>query len=92
MSSGKVVLGVLAGVAVGAIAGLLFAPEKGSDTRKKMMGMGEDYFDDLKEKFESFMDSMTEKLETAQDEAGNMVSKGKARYEDTKKEFNGMSN
>jgi gas vesicle protein len=84
MSSGKVALGVLAGVAVGAIAGLLFAPEKGSDTRKKMMGMGEDYYEELKEKFESFMNSMTEKLETAQDEAGNMISKGKSKYEEAK--------
>ncbi len=92
MSTGKVVLGVMAGVAVGAIAGILFAPEKGSDTRKKMLGMGEDYFEDLKGKFESFIGSLTEKLETAQDEAGNMVSNGKSKYEEAKKEFNGMSN
>lgn len=91
MSSGKVVLGVLAGVAVGAIAGILLAPEKGSETRKKMIGKGGDYFDELKDKFESFMDSMTEKLEKAQGDAENMVSKGKSKYEEAKKDFNGLA-
>lgn len=91
MSSGKVVLGVLAGVAVGAIAGLLFAPEKGSDTRKKLIGKGEDYFDELKEKFDAYLESMTDKLEMAQDEAGNMISKGKSKYEEAKKDFNGLN-
>jgi hypothetical protein len=36
MSSGKVLLGVLAGAAAGALAGILFAPEKGSKTRKRI--------------------------------------------------------
>ena len=36
MSTGKLVVGVLAGVAVGALVGMLFAPDKGSETRKKI--------------------------------------------------------
>ena len=36
MSTGKIVVGVLAGVAVGALLGVLFAPDKGSETRKKI--------------------------------------------------------
>lgn len=35
MNSGKVVLGALAGLAAGALLGILFAPDKGSETRKK---------------------------------------------------------
>ena len=36
MSTGKVVLGTLAGLAIGAIAGILFAPDKGSKTINKL--------------------------------------------------------
>ena len=51
MSSGKLLLGVLAGVATGALLGILFAPEKGSVTRKKIAKSSEDYADSLKDKF-----------------------------------------
>ncbi|WP_430908088.1 YtxH domain-containing protein [Maribacter sp. 2-571] len=35
-SNSNTALGVLAGAAVGALAGILFAPDKGSNTRKKI--------------------------------------------------------
>ena len=36
MSKSKVLLGVLGGVAAGALLGMLFAPEKDSKTRNKI--------------------------------------------------------
>jgi gas vesicle protein len=48
MSTNKIVLGVLGGVAVGALAGILFAPAKGTKTRKRIMKKGNDYTKDLK--------------------------------------------
>jgi gas vesicle protein len=37
MSSGKVILGIIAGASIGAIAGILLAPDKGTATRKKIV-------------------------------------------------------
>lgn len=75
MSTGKVLLGLLAGVATGALLGILFAPEKGCETRKKIAKKGKDYADDLTHKMNDFVEEMTEKFETvvkkAKDSAGS---------------------
>ncbi len=64
MSSGKVLLGILAGAATGALMGILFAPDKGVNTRKKIVSKGEEYAEDLKEKFGEFVDNVAEKYES----------------------------
>ncbi len=46
----KIGLAFLAGAAVGAIAGVLLAPDKGSETRKKMADKARDFGDAVKEK------------------------------------------
>jgi len=86
MNSGKVLLGVLAGIAAGAMLGILFAPEKGSKTRKQILDKGEDYADELKHRFDELIDSITQKYHTARREAEEMVSKGKAKFEEAKNE------
>lgn len=84
MSTGKVVLGTLAGVAIGAIAGILFAPEKGSVTRKQIMDKSDDYVNNLKSKFDEFSDSLTDKLRSTEKDAENLVEKGKEKYGEAK--------
>ena len=64
MSTGKVLLGLLAGVATGALLGILFAPEKGCETRKKIAKKGKDYANGLTHKMNDFVEEMTEKFET----------------------------
>jgi gas vesicle protein len=71
MSSGKVILGILAGAAAGALLGILFAPDKGSTTRKKILSKGEEYADDLKAKFSEFVDKVAEKFDSAKEEVKN---------------------
>jgi gas vesicle protein len=87
MQSGKVLLGALAGVAAGAFLGILFAPKKGSKTRRKIMNKGSDYADGLKDKFDDFLGTVSKKVETAQKEAESMAANGKAKYEEAKKDL-----
>lgn len=82
MSSGKVLLGVLAGVAVGATLGILFAPDKGSTTRKKISRKGDDYAEELEEKFNEFIESISNKFEDLKEEAAQMTENGKLKVEE----------
>ena len=86
MSTGKVLLGVLAGAAAGALLGVLLAPDKGSETRKKLAKKSEDYTDALKEKFDELVGGMSEKYEEVKSDAKNMAQNGKAKIDDFKKE------
>ncbi|KAF0232732.1 MAG: hypothetical protein FD181_3845 [Prolixibacteraceae bacterium] len=75
MSSGKVVLGLLAGVAVGALAGILFAPAKGSKTRKRIMNKGENYADSLKDKLNDLLEKTSKKFEKVKEEVTDFTEK-----------------
>lgn len=68
MSSGKVLLGLLAGVAGGALLGVLFAPDKGTVTRKKITSKGDEFADSLKDKFNEYMDTLSEKMDDVKNE------------------------
>lgn len=72
----KVVLGLLAGAAMGAIAGILFAPDKGSETRKKIGKKTSDMGDQLKSSFNDFVDTVKEKYRNAKVEAEEVAEKG----------------
>lgn len=73
MSIQKVLIGVLAGATAGATLGILFAPDKGSTTRKRFSRKGIDYTDELEQKFNDLIDSITEQFETVVEEVNRMT-------------------
>ena len=84
MNSGKVLLGLLAGVAAGALLGVLFAPDKGSVTRKKITRKSEDYADGLTEKFNEFLDTLNEKFDDVKEGVENLKTKAENIKEEAK--------
>jgi gas vesicle protein len=84
MKSEKVLIGLLAGVAVGALLGVLFAPEKGSVTRKNISSKGQKLADDLTEKLDDFIDTVKEKFEEVLEEVENVKFKSDTVKDDVK--------
>jgi gas vesicle protein len=70
--SGKIIGAVLLGAVAGAVIGILFAPEKGSQTRKKLMDGAKNLAEDMKENLTDTVNSILNKSE-----AGQVIAEGK---------------
>jgi gas vesicle protein len=63
--SEKILLALAAGFAAGALLGVLLAPDKGSETRKKIKDQGKKLGEDLKEQFNKTKSDLNELKEDA---------------------------
>jgi gas vesicle protein len=79
MKTTKALLAVVAGVAAGAVLGLLFAPNKGSDTRRKIAKKSDDLANELSNridaKFDEVVDVIGSKEKKATKQANENVTK-----------------
>ena len=68
MSKKQILTGVLTGVAVGAVFGVLFAPAKGTETRKKFARRSSDTIYELKDKFDYLVSKGSRTLKHAEED------------------------
>jgi len=83
MKTSNVVLSIVAGAAVGALLGVLFAPDKGANTRGKLTRKGEGLVDELKGKVDYYKGRTTEMIDrfadTIHSHKDGMIENGKAK-------------
>ncbi len=82
MNTGKVLLGLLAGVAIGATMGILFAPDKGTSTRNKIARKSNEYVEEWEETFNEFMSSIARKFESLKSDALDMAENGEHKIKE----------
>ena len=85
MNKGKVVLGALAGLATGAIAGILLAPEKGSVSRKQIIDQGNDFVGKLKQKINYASEPIRDTFIATKNDAEGWVNKGQEKIDEAAK-------
>lgn len=66
MSTGKIIAGIIAGAAVGASLGILFAPDKGSETRTRIAGS-------FKNRFKRAGDAISDEFEDIQEDVSDLT-------------------
>jgi len=76
----KVLIGLLTGLAAGAALGLLFAPEKGSETRDRLN-------QSLKDLGDSIKDRAADEINNLASLKDKVVTSVKSKLQDTEEEF-----
>ena len=76
-STSKILLGFVAGAAIGGALGILLAPDKGSETRRKIVEKGSEMSESLGESLNGFG-------ETVKDKFNDVVENVKGTFNRTK--------
>ena len=75
MSNSKLLAGILLGAAAGAVLGILLAPDKGAETRKKLSQKKNKMEEELMSKFGEVKETIKEKYDSIRKEANEILEK-----------------
>lgn len=75
-NTGKVIGALLVGVAIGGVLGVLFAPDKGSNTRAKIKGNTQDLAESVKQKFNTVLEEAKAEFEALTNKVHTIKSNG----------------
>lgn len=75
--------GILIGLAVGAVVGLLLAPESGNKTRKRISSESDSFFKDLQDQLQSGLENIKDQyndyIDAAADKGQSLVGQAKKK-------------
>lgn len=86
-STTKVVLGIIGAAAAGAVIGMLLAPEKGSDIRKKVKDAANDWACQLADLFAEGKSEISNLKDKAARKAKDFANQAEDRYNNVKENF-----
>lgn len=74
MSAKDVLAGLAVGAAAGIVVGILIAPDKGSETRKRIKEKGSELSQSIKEKYDDISEAVSNKYESTKEKLGEIMS------------------
>jgi gas vesicle protein len=88
MNAFKIITTTLGATVIGIALGILFAPNKGSRTRREISRKGHEYADYITDGFDDMIDNVSHSIESVENESSRLVQKGKAQVKKAAAELN----
>lgn len=79
-STGKIILAIVGAAAAGAIIGMLVAPEKGSDLRKRVADTAGDWSNQLSQLLAQGKDQLEKMKQNATNQSGSLATEDEDRF------------
>ncbi|TVQ11245.1 MAG: YtxH domain-containing protein [Balneolaceae bacterium] len=87
MKTSNILLSVLGSAFVGALLGVLFAPDKGAKTRKELSKKGDEYAGMAKKEYDELIKKMNKQYDNLKSQSDELVNKGKSKAEELRDEL-----